>query len=67
VDTSKRYQEIIGFGGAFTEAAAINFALLPSDIQEQIIEGYFGVDGIGYTLGRIPINSCDFSVRRFHN
>ena len=33
VDTTQVYQEILGFGGAFTEAAAINFAKLPSEAQ----------------------------------
>jgi glucosylceramidase len=28
VDTDTKFQEILGFGGAFTEAAAINFASL---------------------------------------
>jgi len=61
VDKSKRYQEIIGFGGAFTETAAVNFYKLPADVQGKVAENYFGEGGIGYTLGRVPINSCDFS------
>lgn len=65
VDSGKWYQQIIGFGGAFTEAAAMNFAQLPEEIQEEILEGYFGKSGIGYTLGRIPINSCDFTVASY--
>jgi glucosylceramidase len=61
VDKTKRYQEIIGFGGAFTETAAVNFYKLPADVQGKVAEYYFGEEGIGYTLGRVPINSCDFS------
>ncbi len=61
VDKNKRYQSILGFGGAFTEASAINFYKFPEKIQQQIIKAYFGDEGIGYTLGRVPINSCDFS------
>jgi len=62
VDTKKRYQSILGFGGAFTEAAAYNFFKLPESIRKKVIELYFGVNGIGYTLGRVHINSCDFSL-----
>lgn len=56
-------QEIIGFGGAFTEASAVNFQGLPASQQDELLEKYFDPEkGIGYTLGRVHINSCDFSV-----
>jgi glucosylceramidase len=62
VDTSKKYQKIIGFGGAFTDAAAINvYKLKSSELQQQVIDAYFAQDGLQYTLGRVPIGSCDFS------
>lgn len=56
---------IEGFGGAFTEASATIFAKLNVAQQAQIIQDYFGPDGIGYTLGRVHINSCDFSVSSY--
>ena len=65
VNRTRTYQSIIGFGGAFTEAAATNFYSLPPPIQTKLINAYFGEGGIGYTLGRIPINSCDFSVESY--
>ena len=61
VNKNKKYQKIEGFGGAFTEASAINFFNLPEKTQNEVIDLYFGENGISYTLGRIPINSCDFS------
>mmetsp|Transcript_134522 Transcript_134522/g.335627 ORF Transcript_134522/g.335627 Transcript_134522/m.335627 type:complete len:498 (+) Transcript_134522:105-1598(+) len=54
-------QEIHGFGGAFTEAAALVFQSLPTDKQLQVLDLYWGANGIGYTTGRVHINSCDFS------
>jgi glucosylceramidase len=30
--------------------------------QAEFIERYFGGSGIGYTMGRVHINSCDFSL-----
>jgi len=53
---------MIGFGGAFTEASAYNFYKLSEKVRQRVIELYFGKDGIGFTLGRIHINSCDFSL-----
>jgi len=59
----ERHQEILGFGGAFTEAAALNWqSLSPSD-QRRVIRLYFASPedgGLGYTVGRVPIGSCDF-------
>ncbi|RLN79148.1 hypothetical protein BBJ28_00014693 [Nothophytophthora sp. Chile5] len=61
VDSTTTYQEIIGFGGAFTDATAINVYLMDSDVQQQILDAYFSDTGLQYSLGRIPIASTDFS------
>lgn len=56
------YQEIEGFGGAFTEAAAVTLKKLSQKKREEILKLYFSdTDGIGYNVGRIHMNSCDFS------
>jgi glucosylceramidase len=62
VQVNARDQMITGFGGAFTEAAATQFATLGADVQEQVLEQYFGPTGLGFTMGRVHINSCDFST-----
>lgn len=51
-----------GFGGAFTEATAVNWALMSEDLKQEVIRSYFSNDGIGYTVGRVSIGSNDFSV-----
>jgi len=56
---------ILGFGGAFTEASALNYMSLEKDGRAAILELLFGKDGLGYSLGRVPINSCDFSVESY--
>src|ERR1700675_306481 len=62
VDPSKRSQTILGIGGALTDASAETFAKLPSSKQREILDAYFDVNkGIGYTLARTNIHSCDFS------
>jgi glucosylceramidase len=60
--TGDRGQTITGFGGAFTEAAATVFAKLSEKNRQRFLEDYFGPEGKGYTVGRVHINSCDFSV-----
>jgi len=62
VDNSKTFQTIVGIGGALTDASGETFFKLPKDKQNEIITAYFDKEkGIGYSLGRTHINSCDFS------
>lgn len=57
-----KYQEILGFGGAFTEAATLNLARVNPKLKKQVMELYFdNTKGIGYNFCRSTINSCDFS------
>jgi len=56
---------LLGFGGAFTDAAADAFASVSAGLQAQILRQYFGPDGIGYRLGRVPIGGTDFSTRAY--
>ena len=60
------YQEIKGFGGAFTEAASTTLDKLSKENRDKILKLYFDEkDGIGYNFGRIHINSCDFSLGNY--
>lgn len=62
VDPTRKFQRIEGIGGALTDAAAETWAKLPPDKQQELITAYYDVEkGIGYSLGRTHINSCDFS------
>ena len=65
INTTLRRQQIIGFGGAFTDAAGINIASLPADVQNKLIASYYSKNGIEYTIGRVPIASCDFSTHPY--
>ena len=66
VDADVPYQEIEGFGGAFTEAAALTFCRLSSLRQAEFLKACFDpVEGLGYSLCRTHINSCDFSLGNY--
>ncbi len=60
-----KYQTIRGFGGAFTQSSGYNLQKLPKDKQRQFISDYFSADGLDYNLGRVHINSCDFSLGNY--
>ena len=62
IDVNRKFQTIIGIGGALTDASAETFAKLPAASQEELINAYYDRDkGIGYSLMRTNMNSCDFS------
>src|SRR6478752_7276020 len=62
VDPSHTYQTFIGIGGALTDASAETFAKLPPATQNELLQAYYDPKkGIGYTIARTNINSCDFS------
>lgn len=62
VRTNQRFQTIQGFGGAITDASAEVFARLDEAQQEELLSAYFDpVQGIGYSMTRTSIHSCDFS------
>jgi len=62
VDPARTFQTIQGIGGALTDAAAETFAKLPERKQQEILKAYYDPqNGIGYTLARTNIHSCDFS------
>lgn len=62
VDPDKSFQTLLGIGGALTDASAETFAKLPKDKQQELMTAYFDkTKGIGYTLARTNIHSCDFS------
>ena len=66
VEPGKSFQTIIGIGGALTDAAAETFFKLPAETQKEFLQAYFDPEkGIGYTMARTSIASCDFSSESY--
>ena len=65
IERNQVKQEILGFGGAFTESSSSIYKSLDSNKKEEIIEAYFGPTGNQYNMGRTHINSCDFSLENY--
>lgn len=62
VDTDKQFQTVLGIGAALTDAAAETFYKLTKENQALFLEACYDIEkGIGYSLGRTIIHSCDFS------
>lgn len=58
-------QTFEGFGGAFTESAGYNWEKLNEPAKSEFAQMCFGADGLGYTLGRTHIGSCDFALGNY--
>jgi len=65
VDENKKYQEIIGFGGAITESSAYVYSLLSEEQKKEFINSLYSSSGLNYSLGRLVIGSCDFSLKSY--
>lgn len=58
-------QEILGFGGAFTESSAYTYAQLDAAGKEKVMDLLFGREGLRYNFCRICIGSSDFSLDQY--
>jgi glucosylceramidase len=62
VDPARTFQTFLGIGAALTDASAEVFAKLSNEKQQEFLTAHFDKDkGLGYTIARTNINSCDFS------
>ncbi|XP_028159418.1 lysosomal acid glucosylceramidase-like [Ostrinia furnacalis] len=66
LNTSRLYQKVEGFGGAVTDAAAINWLSLENDtLRQHLIDAYFSRQGLEYNMIRVPIGGSDFSTHPY--
>lgn len=66
VDSSQTFQTWLGFGGAVTEASAYNLNKVSKENKDKILQAYYHpTKGLGYTHGRVHINSSDFSLGNY--
>lgn len=60
IDRTKKYQKIVGFGGAFTDSTGINLRKLSPRTQEQLLR-YSTYHNFGYdVLSEFCLNSFKF-------
>ena len=67
LDRSRAFQRMLGFGSALTESAAYNYAQLNSSMQQTVLDLLYAPPplGNGYALGRMHMNSADFSLSTY--
>ncbi len=65
LEPSKKFQEILGFGGAFTDAACYMFNQLAPPAREQLFHELFHPAEMGLNVCRICVGSSDYSVKLY--
>ena len=59
------YEQFLGFGGAITESSGYAYSKLSREKRKAFINSYYSEEGLNYSLARLPIGSCDFSLKSF--
>lgn len=65
IEPDKKYQEILGFGAAFTDASCYMFNQLGADAREQILRKMFHSSEMGLSVCRICIGSSDYATKAY--
>jgi glucosylceramidase len=65
LDPTKAYQDVLGFGAAFTDAACYNFNQLTAEPREQLLHEFFSPSEMNFTVGRTCIGASDYSAKLF--
>jgi glucosylceramidase len=61
IDARKRYQQVLGFGAAFTDASCYVLSQMEPDKRQALLNDLFGQDGMRLSVGRICIGASDYS------
>jgi glucosylceramidase len=61
LDPDQRFQEILGFGAALTDAACYVLNELPRAARKQFLQEVFDATGMGLSVCRICIGSSDYA------
>ena len=65
VNRQESFQEIIGFGGSWSDAAAIGLGRLSPALRTAALRSYYSPEGIEYSTARVVISGSDFSTRPY--
>ena len=58
----KKYQEVLGFGGAFTDAACYMIDQLEKEAKEELLNEIFSPSQMGFNVGRTTVAQSDYGV-----
>ena len=65
LDPTTRFQDVLGFGAAFTEASAYVISQMAPGARVQFVHELFSPDELGINVTRICIGSSDYATAMF--
>jgi glucosylceramidase len=65
VDAGQRFQNILGFGGAFTDSSCYLFSRMDAAPRQRLMEEFFGPEGLRLSVARTCIGSSDYSLTAY--
>ena len=65
LNPDKQFQEILGFGGAFTDAACFTLNRLSAPEREKLFHELFHPSEMGLSVGRLCVGSSDYSTKLY--
>lgn len=66
LDCDKHYQEIVGFGAAFTDAACYMFNQLDAKVRTELFHNLFHPSQMGLNLCRTCIGASDYATHAYN-
>jgi glucosylceramidase len=61
ITPEKRFQQVVGFGAAFTDASCYLFSKLSAADRSALMEDLFGAKGLRLSVGRTCVGASDYS------
>lgn len=65
IDPAQRFQSILGFGGAFTDASCYLLSRMDSASRQKLLNDLLGRDGLRMSVCRTCVGSSDYSVSAY--
>ena len=65
IDPSRRFQSILGFGGAFTDASCYLLSRMERGARRTLLDELFSPGGLRLSVGRTCIGSSDYSLSAY--
>lgn len=65
LDPATAMQEVLGFGGAFTDASCYLMSRLSAEVRHQFLSDLYGPSGLRLSIGRTCIGTSDYSTKMY--
>lgn len=65
VSAAQQYQQVLGFGAAFTDAACYTFDRLDPGARKDLFEELFSPSHLNLSVSRVCVGSSDYSTREY--